>query len=164
MANPTRGPRGDRLTRIVLVASLALNLLVVGLAAGWALRHTDGPHPSRLDMAGGPLTRALSQEDRHEIGRQMRQAWRQVDGGRADMRASLDAMVADLRAVPFDPAQVAERMRQHRARFAVRFEMGQDILVTHLSNMTDAERRAYADRLEDKIRAYRAAHDHHRGD
>lgn len=150
--------------RILLVTSLALNLLVVGLAAGWALRHAGSAHPARLDMAGGPLTRALSHEDRREIGQRMRQAWGAADGGRADLRTSYDALVADLRAVPFDPAQVSARMRQHRERFAMRFEMGQDVLVRHLSTMSDADRRAYADRLEDRINAYRAARNQTRAD
>lgn len=151
--------RDGRLLRIVLVASLALNLSVVGLAAGWALRHAGDPHPPRLDMAGGPLTRALSPEDRQEIARQMREAWRAADGGRARLGDSYDALVRDLRAVPFDPAQVADRMRQHRARFAVRFEMGQEVLVRHLAEMSDEGRSAYADRLEERISAYRAARD-----
>lgn len=157
--------RDGRLIRILLVASLALNLAVVGLAAGWALRHAGGgggAHPSRLDMAGGPLTRALSKEDRHAIGQKMRETWHKADDGRADLRDSYDALLADLRAVPFDPARVSARMRQHRERFAVRFEMGQEVLVGHLATMSDADRRAYADRLEDRIKAYRAARDHHR--
>jgi uncharacterized membrane protein len=156
--------RDGRFMRILLVTSLALNLLVAGLAAGWALRHAGGAQPSRPDMAGGPLTRALSDADRREIGQRMRQAWREADGGRADLRDSYDALVADLRAVPFDAARVSARMRQHRERFAMRFEMGQDVLVRHLSRMTEAERRAYADRLEDRITAYRAARDHKRAD
>jgi len=160
MTERTRPPRDGRLMRIVLVTSLALNLLVVGLAAGWALRHAGNDRPSRLDMAGGPLTRALSREDRQEIGQQMRQAWRATGDGRGDLRESYDALVAGLRAVPFDPVRVSERMRQHRERFAVRFELGQDVLVAHLSHMSDTERRAYADRLEDRIEAYRAARDH----
>jgi uncharacterized membrane protein len=159
-----RPSRDRRLMRIVLVTSLALNLAVVGLAAGWALRHAGDAKPSRLDMAGGPLTRALSREDRREIGQQMRQAWREADDGRGDLRESYDALVADLRAVPFDPGRVSKRMRQHRERFAVRFELGQDVLVRHLANMSDAERRAYAERLEDRIDAYRAARDRNRQD
>ena len=162
MTERTRPPRDGRLMRIVLVTSLALNLLVVGLAAGWALRHAGNDRPSRLDMAGGPLTRALSHEDRREIGQKMRAAWRAADDGRADMRDSYDALLADLRAEPFDPATVSARMRQHRERFAVRFEMGQAVLVTHLAGMSAAERHAYADRLEERIAAYRAARDHHR--
>ena len=63
--------------------------------------------------------------------------------------------------MPFDPARVSARMRQHRERFAVRFEMGQEVLVTHLAGMSAADRRAYADRLEERIRAYRAGRDHH---
>jgi uncharacterized membrane protein len=113
-------------------------------------------------MAGGPLTRALSTEDRHAIGNAMRETWREADDGRTDLRDSYDALLADLRAVPFDPALVSARMRQHRERFAVRFEMGQEVLVTHLATMSDADRRAYADRLEDRIKAHRAARDHHR--
>lgn len=164
MTDRTTAPRNGRMMRILLVTSLALNLLVVGLAAGWALRLSVGGQPSRLDMAGGPLTRALTHEDRREIGQQMREAWRAADGGRGDLRESYDALVADLRAVPFDPAQVSVRMRQHRERFAIRFEMGQDVLVRHLSTMSYADRHAYADRLEDRINAYRAARDQNRAD
>ncbi len=164
MTDEPRGPRDGRLMRILLVTSLAFNLLLVGLAVGWMLRHAGDASPSRLDMAGGPLTRALSPEDRREIGRQMRRAWREADGDRADLRESYDALVADLRAVPFDAARVSTRMQQHRERFALRFEMGQDVLVAHLANMSDAERRAYADRLEDRIIAYRAARDQERED
>jgi uncharacterized membrane protein len=164
MTDPQSSPRDGRLMRLLLVASLALNLLVVGLVAGWALRHGGDRHPPRLEMAGGPLTRALSPEDRHEIAREMRETWRAADGGRADLRDNYDALVADLRAVPFDANQVADRMRQHRARFAVRFEMGQEVLVRHLTEMSDADRRAYADRLEERIQAYRGARARGRGD
>ena len=162
MAHRQTTPRVGRLMRLLLVTSLALNLSVVGLAAGWALRHAgDDAQPSRLDMAGGPLTRALSKQDRREIAQNMRAAWRAAGDGRADMRDSYDALLADLRAVPFDPARISMRMRQHREHFIVRFEMGQEVLVRHLAGMSAAERRAYADRLEDRIDAYRAARDHH---
>jgi uncharacterized membrane protein len=144
--------------RLLLVVSLAANLAVVGVVAGWALRHGGhhGHHPSRLDMAGGPLTRALSDGDRRKIGQRMRQVWRETRAGHPDLGASFDALVSDLRAVPFDPAQVARRMQQHRDGFATRFAMGQEVLLDHLAAMSDADRAAYADRLEARIREYRA--------
>lgn len=145
--------------RALLVASLAINLAVAGLAAGWALRHGGdhaGHHPARLDMAAGPLTRALSEEDRREIGRAMRQAWRTRTDSAPGIGESFDALVADLRAVPFNVDRVATQMRAQRDGFAARFEMGQEVLMTHLAGMTDAERAAYADRLEAQIADYRA--------
>ncbi|MDT8326341.1 MAG: periplasmic heavy metal sensor [Roseovarius sp.] len=155
------------LMRGLFVVSLALNLLVIGGLGSWALRHGGmhvGHHPSRLDMAGGPLTRALSDEDRREIGEKMRGAYR--DGGRtrAAQHAGFDALVADLRAVPFDPASVAARMSEQREGFRDRLELGQRLLLDHLATMSDAERAAYADRLEVRIDEYRARRAHSKGD
>lgn len=149
------------LWRGVLVASVALNLLVAGMAAGWWLRHGGvhhGAHPSRLDLAGGPLTRALSAADRSEIAREMRAAWRAQGGGRDVMHESMEALLADLRAQPFDPARVAARLAAQRAAFSARFELGQQVLVAHLSDMSAAQRAAFADRLEAQIAAYQARH------
>lgn len=148
-------PHDARGMRILLVASLAVNLLFVGLAAGVTLRHANASHPSRLELAGGPMTRALAAEDRREVARAIRRAWREAEDGRADLRQSYVGLVADLRAAPFDPAQVTERLREHRARFAVRLRMGQRVLVRHLSHMSEKRRSAYADRLEDRITSYR---------
>lgn len=153
--------------RALLVASLALNLAVAGLAAGWALRHGGdhaGHHPARLDMAGGPLTRALSDQDRRAIGREMRAAWRASAGNGPSIGESFDALVIDLRAVPFDAGRVAAQMRAQRDGFAARFKMGQEVLLTHLTAMSDAERAAYADRLEVQIADYRAKREKHRTD
>ncbi len=145
--------------RVVLVVSLALNLAVAGVAAGWWLRHGGGGHghhPARLDMVGGPLSRALSEADRREIGRGIRDAMRAHGAGRAELRESMAALVAELRAEPFDAGAVAARLAAQRAAFAERFEMGQAALVAHLAAMSGTERAAYADRLEAEIAAYRA--------
>jgi uncharacterized membrane protein len=153
--------------RALLVASLALNLAVAGLAAGWALRNGGdhaGHHPSRLDMAGGPLTRALSDADRRAIGRAMRDAWRSRTNNGPNIGESFDALVIDLRAVPFNADRVAAQMRTQRDGFAARFEMGQEVLLTHLAAMSDADRAAYADRLEAQIAEYRAKREKHRKD
>ena len=72
------------------------------------------------------------------------------------MRESMAALVAELRAEPFDAGAVAARLAAQRAAFAERFEMGQAALVAHLAAMSRAERAAYADRLEAEIAAYRA--------
>lgn len=146
--------------RVLLVVSLAFNLLIVGAVAGWWLRHggpAHGHHPARLDMVGGPLSRALSPADRRAIARGMRATMRAEGAGRAELRAqvreSMTALLADLRAEPFDADRVAARLAAQRAAFAERFEMGQAVLVAHLSAMSAAERAAFADRLEAEIAA-----------
>ncbi|EAQ26265.1 periplasmic heavy metal sensor [Roseovarius sp. 217] len=167
MAEQQTAARPKPWVRALLVASLALNLAVAGLAAGWALRHGGdhaGHHPSRLDMAGGPLTRALSDADRRAIGRAMRDAWRSRTDNSPSIGESFDALVIDLRAVPFDADRVAAQMRTQRDGFAARFEMGQEVLLTHLAAMSDADRAAYADRLEAQIADYRAKREKHRKD
>jgi hypothetical protein len=86
----------------------------------------------------------------------MREAMRAQGGSRGALRESMAALVADLRAEPFDADKVAARLAEQRAVFAARFEMGQASLVAHLAGMSAAERAAYADRLEAEIAAYRA--------
>lgn len=140
--------------RILLIVSLAFNLLVLGLIGGALLsggkwRHH---HPPRLE-AGGPLTRALSHEDRRAIGRKMRQAYR--DGGieaRNHRQKVFGELVAAVEAVPFDPDTVRQRMADLNAMFRDRFELGQKLLIDRLSEMNDAERAAYADRLREGMK------------
>ena len=60
-------------------------------------------------------------------------------------------MVADLRAVPFDPEPVAERFARHRAGFEERLELGLTLLLERLTDMQPDERAAYADRLEEVL-------------
>ncbi len=117
--------------RVVLVVSLALNLAVAGVAAGWWLRHGGG-------------------------ARGMRNAMRAQGGPRGALLESMAALVADLRTEPFDASKVAARLAEQRAVFAARFEMGQAALVAHLANKSASERAAYADRLEAEIAAYHA--------
>lgn len=150
--------RGGGWLRLLLVVSLALNLLVAGVAAGWWLRHggaAHGHHPARLEMAGGPLSRALTEADRREIGRAMRAAMRAQGIAQGAMHESMAALVADLRAEPFDAGRVTARLAAQRSAFAERFELGQAALVAHLAAMSAPERAAYADRLEAEIAAYR---------
>jgi len=146
--------------RIVLIASLTLNLAVAGALGGWVLRHGIGhgnhsPHSARMAQMGGPLTRALDDEGRADIAVRLR-----ADGGsraarRAALREGFTALLAALRAQPFDPDAVAARLSAQRAQVAERLEAGHAALVSHLVAMTATERAAYADRVEEKLRRWR---------
>ncbi|MBR9844402.1 MAG: periplasmic heavy metal sensor [Rhodobacteraceae bacterium] len=133
-------------TRIVLIVSLALNLLVVGLAVGAVL--SGGPKGHR-DMRMPPHVRALAPADRRAIGQEIRKAHRAgALGERSGPRSS--GRLADLlAAVPFDRAAVADLQEQTERAERARFSAARDIWLDHVAQMSDAERAAYAERLRE---------------
>ena len=142
--------------RWVLPLSLTANLLVVGLIGGAALRHAfedggGGPMAVR-DLAFGPFTAALSRDDRVAL----RQSFQSRAGELRDLRpagrAEFDALLAALRAVPFDLNVVKAEMARQRDRMAERLGLGQDLMVERIAVMTDGERADFADRVEGALR------------
>lgn len=146
-------PATARGLRIALIVSLALNLLVVG-AVGGAMLSGDRWHhrgPPRMQAMGGPLTRALDPGDRRALAREMHAAHRDRGWSHERMREELAGLAADLRATPFDPGAVGARLARMQQRFQERIDRGQALLVARLAEMDDAERAAYADRLESEL-------------
>lgn len=138
--------------RAVLFVSLALNLAVAGLVAGALISGPRDKHrPPRLDQVTGPLTYSLSREDRRDLGRKMRDAYRDGRPSRAEFRAQFDSIVQALRAVPFDPAPVQDGLIRQRAVADARQDFGQTLLLEQLTRMSDAERAGFADRLEEAL-------------
>jgi hypothetical protein len=164
MVEETR--KAGRGRRVVLVASLALNLAALGAVGGWVLRHgigpdhRHGPHAARMAQMGGPLTRALDAEGRDAVAAQLRGDRAAQKARRAALQASLMGLLADLRARPFDPARVEARLAAQRAQVTGRLEAGHEALLAHLAGMSDAGRAAYADRLEQTV--HRWPQRHHR--
>lgn len=155
-ASPPPPPRptaagSPRWMRGLLVASLALNLLILGLVAGAVLhKGPRGPHPRPGEIALGPVAQALAPADRAAILRDLR--------GREDLRifgpreraAAFAGLGAALRADPFDAAAVeaallAQTERLDRAEAAVRA-----VLLERFAAMDAAERAAFADRLAEE--------------
>lgn len=146
--------------RGLLLVSLALNLAVLGLVAGAFFRF-GGPdsdkRPPRVDQIAGTYTRALSSEDRRAIWRQMRQNSEGMPG-RAEMRADMAEVLQVLRAETFDRTALS-RVMARQLRFGhQRAELGQSLLIERLSDMSQAERRAYADRLEEGMKKRKHGH------
>ena len=154
--------------RILLIASLALNLAVLGAIGGWMLRHgigperAHGPHSARLATLGGPLTHALDAEGRRAIASQLRGERGALEARRAALRQSFEALLTDLRARPFDPARMEARLEAQRAHVTDRLAAGHTALVAYLARMSDDDRAAYADRLEDQVQRWRRHHRHMR--
>ncbi len=148
-----QAPRPGRKLRIVLFASLALNLLVVGLVVGAMVAHGFGKdgRPPRMDQVGGPMTRALSEEDRRALGREMHRAYRDRRPDRAAIRAEFEQVIAALERTPYDPEIVRASVERQMQAVAEGARLGRELLLERLEEMSDAERAAYAGRLREAL-------------
>jgi uncharacterized membrane protein len=137
----------SRWVKIALAVSLALNLAVAGLAAGaWLREGRDRGMPR--DMSFGPFTEALSDADRRELRRALGDRAPGFREARREMRADLEQLLATLRAVPFDPAAAEEALATITERTSDRLDLGRELMTGRILSMSDAERQAFADRLE----------------
>ncbi|MEQ5871271.1 periplasmic heavy metal sensor [Sagittula sp. NFXS13] len=147
--------------RLALLASLAVNLVVVGAVAGFVwMGPTSPPH----ERSGGPdavmpYIRALTQDQRHEL----RDTWRggagpkdrrDMRGLRAQMIQEYQAAAAVLRSDPYDPAALEAVLAAQAERSAGIRARGQSVLSEYVAGMTAEERAAYADRLEESLERF----------
>lgn len=136
---PARPRRG---LRLVLFASLALNLLVVGLVAGAALRWYNSPF---REIGRDPMMQvfgaAPSANDRT--------AWRERAPERgADRLARLQELSAALRADEFRIEAVAVLLAAERAAMVERIESRHAGFLERLDGLSPEQRAAFADRLD----------------
>ncbi|KUF12170.1 periplasmic heavy metal sensor [Pseudoponticoccus marisrubri] len=140
--------------RIVLFASLALNLAVAGLVAGMLL--SGGPRPPDGRHKPGdaifPYTRAFDEAQGRALRDNLRQAFREDwDGVRRDLLDDYRAALEVLRAEPFDAQAMQALVEAQVARAEARRLRGQEVFLAMLEGMSPEDRRAYADRLEDHL-------------
>lgn len=144
--------------RIVLVLSLALNLLVVGVFLGAALSGKGGLRGDRGDRAAArelgplPFVAALEFDERRELARALRGAAEPLQQNREELRARFEALLEALRSPEFDRAAVSALIAEQRGLAVTRQQMGEAILLDHIEGMTLEERLGYADRLDKSLR------------
>ena len=146
---PTKSGKPSRLWRIVLVASLALNLAVAGVFVGAASsgRFKNGPPPN-FDIGLGPLGRALAPEERRMIRRGLVQNRSLRD---LNLRGRMNEVVAVLEARDFDAARFGQLMDEQIARTANLQETVQVVLIDVISDMTPERRADFAQKLKDEM-------------
>ena len=154
-------PEPGRGLRIALAISVALNLAITGMVAGTMMRnHSDGGRTGQVRELGfGPYTEALSREDRVAL----RQAFltkspdaRQIKRQRRDDAL---AVLNALRATPFVPDALTAVMQAQQQRTARQLELGQTVLRDFLITLSPADRAAFANRLEDRLRPHEGGQD-----
>ena len=138
--------------KILLVASLALNLLIIGLVAGAMFKKDRwrGSAP-RAELGMGPLTHALDPSDRRALGQKFRKQGKQSNDRRV-RKKQFEELLSVLKADPFDAVKAAELLGSIRTGSQARMETAQGLLVEHLSSMSAQDRAAYADRLETRLK------------
>ncbi|MCK0138412.1 periplasmic heavy metal sensor [Aliiroseovarius sp. F47248L] len=147
-------------TRVLLVVSLTLNLLVLGLVIGAKLGgHRDqgfdprGPNRGAIrDLGFAPVAGALERSDRREIGKILRDRSGSFAENRKKLEAEFQDMLSTLRADPFDPEALLLTMTQQSERMRQRGELARSVLVERIAQMSMSERREFADRIERSIR------------
>ena len=149
MAEAAGKPRGNRRLKIALALSLAFNLCIVGVICGVMLR--DGPPRGGRDFGLGPLSEALSHEDRRALRKAFVARHPDIRDAKRQMRAEFDAVVAALRADPFDPAALDGALAAIAARNQSLLDTGRELVAERLKAMTAEERAAFADRLEKRV-------------
>ena len=148
---PVAPVAAPRWMRIALVVSLALNLLIAGAAIGMVLR--GGPPPVAVrDLGFGPFAAALSPEDRAALRRDWLARTAAQGDGRRGMREDMRALLATLRAEPFDPEALRAILSRGAARTAGRLDLGLSLIEGRVTALSQAERMDFADRLEHEFR------------
>ena len=139
--------------RGILVVSLALNLLFVGLIGGAYLR--GGGAPSRgFDLQLGPLSEALSREDRRKIGDQIRRDIGRSGLSRRERRESFEALVSAVEAQPFDPEALTRLIEEQQSRSNTVRRTALGSFVGHLTEMTAEERQDFAQKLREGVKRF----------
>lgn len=137
--------------RILFIASLALNILVIGILAGAALKPGGFAGGRGPELGDGLFSRALSEDDRREMRERLRPVGQQARTARGEAGKTLVELTQVLRSEPFDPSAAAalfDRMRTQGRDLRAR---GHDALLLQISGMTPAERAQFADRLEQEL-------------
>lgn len=154
MGKMAQDAKPRKIWRIVMGLSLAINLLFIGLIGGAFLRGQDS-QPRGFDLQLGPLTDALSREDRRKIGQQIRRDVMRSGQSRRDRRVAFEELVSAVEAEPFDPQRlIAVIEEQQDASHDLR-QTALTSFVTHLSQMTAQERKDFAQRLREGVQRFR---------
>lgn len=142
--------------KLLLVASLGVNLAIAGVIGGALLRRDAGEERVRnlqtRDLGFGPFVGAMGQDDRRALGK----AFFKEAGGprktREELRANFTALLSALRSEPFDAQAFETVLMRQQQQLAGRQQVGAKLVTEQIAGMDAAARAAYADRLEEMIK------------
>lgn len=136
--------------KLLLVASLALNLAVAGLVGGLALRGPLGE--ARPQFAAGDglilMHRALPDGPRRELGRAFFHRRGELRALRDEMERLRRELPGLLVAEPFDMDAVRGNLQTQSERLGVAGQEALQLLTETIATLSEQERREFADNLK----------------
>ncbi len=141
---------------VLLIASLAVNLLVIGGGIGifinWPRHHYW--HAERFfGPAGlGLVARSLDERHRRSLEERIASKQRDLDEMRRAGQENLRRMVEILNAEPFDHAALDAQFAKQQDAAAVRLRTGHELIAAAIKQMTSDDRRTLSERLEQNFR------------
>lgn len=159
MSDQTPNPpqKTSRGRSILLAGSLGLNVLIIGLVLGWVLS-PGGPRggeravSASRSYAGEPFVRALEPNDRRALYQDLKRRGDALRENRSALQRRFEKLLAAIVADPFDPTVVQTLLNEQRGAAVVRQQIGEDLLLERLQNMTPEARAAFAGRLKENLR------------
>lgn len=147
-------PKMRRRTRVLLVVSLMLNLLVIGVMGGaifGQFKGDPGPRSHLSASSSPPYIRAMSHEDRRKLGRAIRDVYRDRNIDRRADRVGHQQVLEALSATPMNRATIDQMLSAQQAVVAQRFLLAQNVWLDRVSAMNETERAAYLERLREVL-------------
>lgn len=158
MTKNTSSSQTSRVTRGLLIGSLALNLLIIGGAVGFMATAEKHRAPPPSSFSVGPFTQALKEEQRQNVRTNLKEnmeSRRKTD--RKEGRKAFSAFLTALRQDPFERESVVSALNAMDAQSKARRMEGTNALLDEIEKMTSEERAAYVERLERALRKKRPA-------
>jgi uncharacterized membrane protein len=144
--DPMIGGGARRRGRLILIASLALNLLLIGVVGVWAVRpfFRGPPRPPQFGRMVERMAHRLSDADAAALRHAYDSRHAQMDKLNVDVRDARRNVRRALQADPFDPDALKSALDSVRsARSAVEEEI-QDVMRDGATNMSPEGRRRLA--------------------
>lgn len=145
-----------RWSRLILVLSLAMNIAVIGIVGGAALRWGGdrGPEPrvQMREFGFGPFVGALDKEDRRALGRVFVRTHGDPSAARKEVHATFEAILLVLQTEPFEADQFETLLLKQQDRFSKTQVTGTSLLAQALAEMSQEDRAAYTARLDEMLK------------
>ena len=138
--------------KLLLIGSLTANVLVVGVVAGHELRDD---RRRGMDRAVGRILDMVPEERRAMAEAHFAEARPALEAAEDDRGPLIDAVLAAIRATPYDPAAVRAAMAAYGESRSERWEVLRERTATLLAMLTPEERAAFADNYEEWTQRWR---------
>ena len=139
--------------KIALAVSVAINLGVAGLIAGFALNSGLGGHGDRMvrEMGFGPFDRVFSTEDRIALRQTIVGRLEDFRSMRQQVQDDMAAILSALQAEPFDKAAVVAAFDAQARHLTDGVKLGSTVVRDYVMAMSPEARLAFSSRLDQVV-------------